>query len=90
MKLYVTIDYMDIPPCVESRFSAVFREHGEICYIGRNECLELLVIWKCLCVIEEKYCSIYSVSREDYLPLKFENSAMKISKLFSVFECHGG
>ena len=76
---------MDISPCVYSRFSAVVKEHGEICHIVRNECLELVVIWKCLCVIEEKSCSIYSVSREDYLPLKFENSAMKISKLFMIF-----
>ena len=81
---------MYIPPCVYSQFSVVVREHDEIFHISLNECLEIIAILQCLFVIEEKSCRRCSLSRDDNLPLKFEKSAMKISKLLSVLEFHSG
>ena len=72
---------MDVPPCVDRRFSVVVKEHDDIFHIGRNKCLEIITVWKCLCIIEDKSCRRYSLSGEYHLPLKFEKSAMKISKL---------
>ena len=53
---------MDNPPCVDIQSSVVVKEHDDIFRIGRNECLELIAICKCLCVIEENSCRRYSFS----------------------------
>ena len=51
MQKYITIESMDNPPCVDIQFSVAVKGHDDIFHIGRNECLELIAIFKCLCVI---------------------------------------
>ena len=87
---YITIESMNIPPCVDSLFSVVVKDCDDICHLGRNECFDFVAIWQCLHVLEEKSCRRYSFSREDNFLLKYEDYDMKIFKLFSVLEYQGG
>ena len=86
---YVSIEYMNIPPCVDSQFYIVVKELDEICHLGWNECLEFTNIWQCLCVLEEKYCIRDSLSKEVHLLLISDNYYMKSLKLLSVLEYQG-
>ena len=50
----------------------------------------ILLLFLCLCVLEEKYCRRYIFSRDSNFLLKSDNYTMKIFKLFSDLELQVG
>ena len=83
--LYITIYSINISPCVDSQFSVVVKECDDSFHLGRNEWFDFIALWQRLHLLEDKFCSGYSLSREDKLLLKYDNSAMKIFNFFPLF-----
>ena len=77
-------------PPVYSIFTVVVKEGDEICHLWSNKSSEFITICQWLHVMEEKSGRGDNFYRENNFLLKSENLAMKIFKLLSILEGHGG
>ena len=77
---------MNVSSCIDIRFSVVVKEGDEICNTGRNEIYKFTTLLKYPHVMEEKYGRGKKFSREHNFLLEYENTAMKIFKLYYVIE----
>ena len=80
---------MNVSSRIDSRFSVVVKEGGEICHIWRNKSSEFLTLCHCFHVLEEKSGRGDNFYRENNFFLEYENPAMKIFKLLSILEVQG-